>query len=511
MKLILFGTPMYVGYITTTVTSVYFFCVLWDDAGWFVPVAVVVSFIISTLFSQLLTKRASKASRVLDDENSRFQSLHSYFAAHTEHVAFLNGHKQEEAKLLCQLKSVVNAVSPVAFWRMPLNFATMFFYWMNQVLSYVIPALAWLWLGDVTFTDYTFLANVSSSTYSFEGTLTTYLLLFQEWTALMACASRVGELLETLDNIAGDPSFDGSVKFVYTNEPSVEVMHVTLNRPGTTKALMQDVSFSVKLGHSVVIMGPSGIGKSSLLRVLGGLWPAVTGSVSRPRFFGYKGLMFIPQKPYLTRSDSLLAQISYPVELPSARAGTSNGLEGTDATGERVSFTSNSNTSMTAYSSTGDSALGAAGGAPAEEEIQGSIIQAPPEPLTLSLALDYLGQVGLSYLAKQFDLENDARDWSQVLSVGEQQRLGLARVLYHRPAIVIMDESTSAIDEPNEEQCFRALKRCNIAMLSVAHRSTVKKFHEAVLAVEQSGSWKVVEIAADQRAGPFPASSPPPT
>lgn len=81
-----------------------------------------------------------------------------------------------------------------------------------------------------------------------------------------------------------------------------------------------------------------------------------------------------------------------------------------------------------------------------------------------------------------------------MLYVGEQQRLGIARVLYHQPAIAVMDESTSAIDETNEDRVFVALQRRNVAMLSVAHRSTTKKYHQFEFLVREDGTWELNPI-----------------
>jgi len=462
IKLILFGTPMYAGYVGTTVAFIYFFVVLSNEAGWFVPTFTVGSFLVSTMVSRLLAFKPATMSRKLDDDASEFHFAHTYFAMHSEHVAFLNGQEREKTKMNDMLQSISYQDKWLAAWILPLNFSTMLFYWGNQWLCYIVPGLAWLWTNNQSFTDYTKLINVSATLYALLTTMTTYLLLFQEWTELVASTARVGEYIEILNYVHDDKSLDGNVEFFDSTDGVVDVSHVTLNRPGSNEVLLADVTFQVSKGHSIVIMGPSGIGKSSLLRVIGGLWPATGGKIARPKEYGHGGIMFIPQKPYLTH-DTLEAQVYYPMSNWQSKEPTQEIQVLVD----------------TSY-----------GTKPLESE---ALIDFH------SNFIELLTEVGLEYLLQQFPNTKEVRNWSQVLSVGEQQRLGIARVLYHLPAIVIMDESTSAIDEPNEEKVFLALKKRGIGLLSVAHRSTVKKFHDAMLLMDRSGHWKLQPIEHDEK------------
>ena len=57
--------------------------------------------------------------------------------------------------------------------------------------------------------------------------------------------------------------------------------------------------------------------------------------------------------------------------------------------------------------------------------------------------------------------------WADILSTGEQQRLGFARLLYHSPAIAIMDESTSALDMDIQSKCLQACLDANMVLISV--------------------------------------------
>ena len=93
---------------------------------------------------------------------------------------------------------------------------------------------------------------------------------------------------------------------------------------------------------------------------------------------------------------------------------------------------------------------------------------------------DVLEEVGLATLTNELD---ELDNWSQRLSLGEQQRLAFARVLLNKPALLFLDESTSAIDEPSEAQLYQLLLDASWrpTIVSVGHRSTLHSFHSRVL------------------------------
>src|SRR4029079_4240086 len=67
---------------------------------------------------------------------------------------------------------------------------------------------------------------------------------------------------------------------------------------------------------------------------------------------------------------------------------------------------------------------------------------------------DVLAMVGLPQLGPR--LEEEAH-WNRMLSLGEQQRLGLARALLHRPDYLFLDEATASLDEPSEAALYSLL------------------------------------------------------
>jgi len=93
-----------------------------------------------------------------------------------------------------------------------------------------------------------------------------------------------------------------------------------------------------------------------------------------------------------------------------------------------------------------------------------------------------LTAVGLGRLVAELD---SAEDWSQRLSPGEQQRVAFARILLIQPAVIFLDESTSALDEQSEVQLYELLRKAawRPTIVSVGHRGTLRSFHDQVVDV----------------------------
>jgi putative ATP-binding cassette transporter len=92
-----------------------------------------------------------------------------------------------------------------------------------------------------------------------------------------------------------------------------------------------------------------------------------------------------------------------------------------------------------------------------------------------------LKQVNLPDLAQRFDGLDAEKDWSDILSLGEQQRLAFARLLVAKPKYAILDEATSALDVKNEEHLYSLLIETGTTFISVGHRPTLKKYHQLIL------------------------------
>jgi putative ATP-binding cassette transporter len=97
-----------------------------------------------------------------------------------------------------------------------------------------------------------------------------------------------------------------------------------------------------------------------------------------------------------------------------------------------------------------------------------------------------LTSVGLPQLVSHLEEEGH---WNRMLSLGEQERLGLARALLHAPQYLFLDEATASLDETSEAALYRLLaeKLPGTTLVSIGHRSTLGAFHERKVTLTRDG------------------------
>ena len=97
-----------------------------------------------------------------------------------------------------------------------------------------------------------------------------------------------------------------------------------------------------------------------------------------------------------------------------------------------------------------------------------------------------LAAVGLPSYVPRLD---EHGHWNRMLSLGEQQRLALARAILLEPDYLFLDEATASLDEASEAELYRLLiaRFPRLAVVSIGHRSTLDAFHRRRLVLERDG------------------------
>ena len=120
---------------------------------------------------------------------------------------------------------------------------------------------------------------------------------------------------------------------------------------------------------------------------------------------------------------------------------------------------------------------------------------AEPGQFDAATVAELIGAVGLSALVSR--IEEEAH-WNRMLSLGEQQRLGIARALLYCPDFLFLDEATASLDEPSETALYQLLDQRlpRATIVSIGHRATLAAFHRRRLAFIRTGDRHVVQETA---------------
>ena len=120
---------------------------------------------------------------------------------------------------------------------------------------------------------------------------------------------------------------------------------------------------------------------------------------------------------------------------------------------------------------------------------------AEPGQFDAATVAELIGAVGLSALVSR--IEEEAH-WNRMLSLGEQQRLGIARALLYCPDFLFLDEATASLDEPSETALYQLLDQRlpRATIVSIGHRATLAAFHRRRLAFTRAEDRHVVQETA---------------
>ncbi|KAL1952646.1 hypothetical protein VTO42DRAFT_4574 [Malbranchea cinnamomea] len=233
---------------------------------------------------------------------------------------------------------------------------------------------------------------------------------------------------------------------IHSGFDGVRLEHVPIVAPSLYPQggdeLIESLSFIVHSGEHLLISGSNGVGKSAISRIVAGLWPVYRGLVSRPRDFGRDGVMFLPQRPYLS-TGTLRDQVIYPhSEIDMRESGR------TDAD-----------------------------------------------------LMPILEAVHLAYLPEREGGWDCRKEWKDVLSGGEKQRMAMARLFYHEPRYAIIDEGTSAVSSDVEGLLYERAKERGITLITISTRASLKKYHtfNLTLGLGTSGTeWEFERIGTEK-------------
>jgi ATP-binding cassette subfamily D (ALD) protein 3 len=411
--------------------------------GWEGPSMMIAWYFLSGLFIRFITPTFGKLIAAQQDLEGDFRASHSDLLNHSEEIAFYGGAKWERKKINNSYDELHNHIEKVMKQKFYMGiFDSMITKYGAVLVGYTILGLPVFGRNKEEYMrmvsddpsqitrDY---VRNSAMLISLAKAIGRIVVSYKEIQNLAGYTSLVYELEEVLEDLdngtykrtlvdTGDKQkYDMSNRGTYQESESIIFEEVPIISPNGD-VLINGINFEVSAGMNLFITGPNGCGKSSLFRIMGGLWPLFGGKVHRPK---NESIFYIPQRPYLP-TGTLRDQIIYP---------------------------------------------------------HGKL-QMRKKKITDKKLKELLKIVKLEKYIEKGDGLDEFCNWNDIMAGGEKQRIAMARLFYHKPKFAILDECTSSVSLDVEAIMYNHSKALGITLITVSHRPTLWKYHDYLLRMD---------------------------
>jgi putative ATP-binding cassette transporter len=427
-------------FLNSTITVIAFAGVMWSIS----PLLLLVTILyagLGSLCSFFLGRPLIRLNYDQSDKEANFRARLLHVRENADPIALERQERRLRHRLHDRLDQLTKNFKHIIDVNRNLGFFTTGYNYLIQIIPALIVAPLYI-NGQVEF------GVITQSVMAFGHLIGAFSLIvtqFQSISAYTAVIARLSALADAMQ-AAGKKTSSGIIYEIDAGRVAFDGL--TLKSPRSGRHLVRDLKLTIPQGHDILMRVTDDSARTALFRATAGLWDQGEGKITRPES---DDLLFVPERPYVP--PGTLREVLLPGSTELSPADQSFGSDATPGAsahqGRRYS----------------------------DEGILNCLRQ-----LNLVAAIERAG--GL----------DSEKNWSELLSLGEQQTIAFARVLLAEPAFVFLDHPTRSLSEFQVNELLCLLRERGITYITLGEEDDDTLLYDQLLTIHRAGHWTLTPL-----------------